>query len=62
VRDGTAVTSLDDWRLSIFGSKMFLLYMPNPHLTRAVKTFVDYILERSRPLIAPSLYRDRVDP
>ncbi len=42
--------------------KMFMLYMPNPHPTRAIKTFVDYILERSHPLIAPSLYRDRVDP
>jgi DNA-binding transcriptional LysR family regulator len=48
VRDGTAMTSLDDWRLSIFGSKMFMLYMPTPHPTRAIKTFVDYILERSQ--------------
>ncbi len=53
VRDGAVVTSLDDWRLSIFGSKMFMLYMPNAHPTRAIRTFIDYILLQARA-IAPS--------
>ncbi|KQP20606.1 LysR family transcriptional regulator [Pseudorhodoferax sp. Leaf267] len=45
---GTAVTALDAWRLSIFGTHMHLLYMPNRHHTRAMATFIDYILQRSR--------------
>jgi DNA-binding transcriptional LysR family regulator len=52
VRDGVVMTSLDDWRLSIFGSKMFMLYMPNAHPTRAIRTFIDYILEQAHPLNA----------
>lgn len=45
--EGIVVTCLNDWRLSVFGSKMFMLYMPTAHPTRAMKTFIDYILERS---------------
>jgi DNA-binding transcriptional LysR family regulator len=45
---GAVLTALDDWRLSIFGSRMFMLYMPNRHHTRAASTFIDYILERAR--------------
>ncbi|HVR48418.1 MAG TPA: LysR substrate-binding domain-containing protein [Pseudorhodoferax sp.] len=44
VQAGTVVTALDAWRLSIFGTRMHLLYMPNRHHTRAMATFVDYIL------------------
>jgi DNA-binding transcriptional LysR family regulator len=45
---GAVLTALDDWRLSIFGSRMFMLYMPNRHHTRAASTFIDYILQRAR--------------
>ncbi|MGC3986753.1 MAG: LysR substrate-binding domain-containing protein [Pseudorhodoferax sp.] len=45
---GTVVTALDAWRLSIFGTRMHLLYMPNRHHTRAMATFVEYILQRAR--------------
>ena len=45
---GAVLTALDDWRLSIFGTRMFMLYMPNRHHTRAASTFIDYILERAR--------------
>jgi DNA-binding transcriptional LysR family regulator len=48
VRAGRAVTTLDDWELSIFGTKMYLLYMPNRYQTRSTSTFIDYILDRAR--------------
>jgi len=48
VRKGEVVTTLDDWRLSIFGTQMFMLYMPNRQHTRAIRTFIDFILERVR--------------
>jgi DNA-binding transcriptional LysR family regulator len=45
---GTVVTALDAWRLSIFGTRMHLLYMPNRHHTRAMATFIEYIQQRAR--------------
>jgi len=48
VRRGEVVTTLDDWRLSIFGTQMFMLYMPNRQHTRATRTFIEFILERAR--------------
>ena len=48
VRRGEVLTTLDDWRLSIFGTQMFMLYMPNRQHTRATRTFIDFILERAR--------------
>lgn len=44
IRNGEVVTSLDAWRLSIFGTHMYMLYMPNRHHTRAASTFIDYVL------------------
>jgi len=44
---GDMVTLLDAWRLSIFGTQMFMLYMPNRHHTRAASTFIEFILERA---------------
>jgi len=52
VRRGDVVTTLDDWRLSIFGTQMFMLYMPNRQHTRATRTFIDFILERARSTAA----------
>jgi DNA-binding transcriptional LysR family regulator len=48
VATGEIVTALDSYRLSIFGTQMFMLYMPNHYQTRAARTFIDFILERSR--------------
>ncbi|WP_114466866.1 LysR family transcriptional regulator [Pseudorhodoferax soli] len=45
---GTVVTALDAWRLSIFGTRMHLLYMPNRHHTRAMATFIEYVLRRAQ--------------
>jgi DNA-binding transcriptional LysR family regulator len=47
VKRGEIVTTLDTWRLSIFGTQMFMLYMPNRRQTRAASTFIEFILERS---------------
>jgi DNA-binding transcriptional LysR family regulator len=44
---GDVVTALDAWRLSIFGTQMFMLYMPNRHHTRAASTFIDFVLARA---------------
>jgi DNA-binding transcriptional LysR family regulator len=45
---GDVVTALQGWRLSIFGNRMYMLYMPNRHHTRAMSTFIDDMLERAR--------------
>lgn len=47
LRNGELVTILDAWRLSIFGTRMFMLYMPNRHHTRAASTFIEFVLERT---------------
>jgi DNA-binding transcriptional LysR family regulator len=47
VERGDVVTALHGWRLSIFGSRMYMLYMPNRHHTRAASTFIDFVLERT---------------
>jgi DNA-binding transcriptional LysR family regulator len=45
---GDVLTMLDDWRLSIFGTHLFMLYMPNRHHTLAASTFIEFVLERVR--------------
>ena len=48
MRSGAVVTALDAWRLSIFGTRMYLLYMPDRHQTRAAAAFIEFVLARSR--------------
>jgi DNA-binding transcriptional LysR family regulator len=48
VRRGAVVTALDAYRLSIFGTHMYLLYMPDRHHTRAMSTFIDFVLDEAR--------------
>jgi len=45
---GEVMTTLDEYRLSIFGTRMYLLYMPNRHQTRAVRTCIDFLLEKAQ--------------
>lgn len=47
VAAGAVLTTLQDYRLSIFGTRMYLLYMPNRHQTRAVRTCIDFLLEKA---------------
>ena len=48
IASGELVTALDEWRLSLFGSKMVMLYMPNRHHTRAAATFIEFVLGKAR--------------
>ncbi|WP_206996704.1 LysR family transcriptional regulator [Trinickia mobilis] len=48
LRRGDVVTALDEWRLSIFGTRMYMLYMPNRHHTRAASAFIEFVLEQAR--------------
>ena len=51
---GDVLTTLDDHRLSIFGTRMYLLYLPHRHQTRAVRTCIDFLLARARGEGPPS--------
>jgi DNA-binding transcriptional LysR family regulator len=48
VASGEVLTVLDDWKLSIFGTRLFMLYMPNRHHTRAASAFIDFVLNQVR--------------
>jgi len=50
IATGEVLTTLDDHRLSIFGTSMYLLYMPDRHQIRAVRTCIDFLLEKARSL------------
>jgi DNA-binding transcriptional LysR family regulator len=50
VASGEVLTTLDDYRLSIFGTSMYLLYMPDRHQIRAVRTCIDFLLEKARSM------------
>ena len=47
IASGDMVTTLDDHRLSIFGTHMYLLYLPSRHRTRAIKTCIDFLVEKA---------------
>jgi DNA-binding transcriptional LysR family regulator len=47
IASGDVVTTLDDHRLSIFGTHMYLLYLPSRHRTRAIKTCIDFLVEKA---------------
>jgi DNA-binding transcriptional LysR family regulator len=45
---GEVVTALDDWRLSVAGTRLYLLRMPDRYQTVAVRTLIDFIVARTR--------------
>lgn len=47
LREGRMVATLNEWRLSIFGAKMFLLRMPGRYQTQAVRAFIDFIVDKA---------------
>ena len=47
IASGEVLTTLQDYRLSIFGTHMYLLYMPNRHQTRAVRTCIGFLLAKA---------------
>lgn len=46
--EGMVVIGLGDWRLSIFGTRMFLLRMPDRYQTQAVRTLIDFVIAQAR--------------
>lgn len=44
---GQLVSVLDDWRFDLYGTLLYLLYMPNRLPTRAARTLIDFITERA---------------
>jgi len=52
IAEGRVVTALDDWRLSIFGTRLFLLRMPDRYQTLAVRTLIEFIVDKARGLAA----------
>jgi DNA-binding transcriptional LysR family regulator len=48
IASGQVLTALNDYRLSIFGTNMYLLYLPNRHQTRAVRTCIDFLMDKAR--------------
>lgn len=48
VADGHIVMSLRDWRLSVFGTRMFLLRMPHRYQTLAARTMIDFLVLKAR--------------
>ncbi|RMX04291.1 LysR family transcriptional regulator [Corticibacter populi] len=53
IASGAVLTALGDYRLSIFGNWLFMLYMPGRHQTRAIRTCIDYLLECSQAAQRP---------
>lgn len=45
---GRVVQALDDWRLSIFGTRLYLLRMPDRYQTLAARTLIDFVIEKAR--------------
>ena len=45
--DGTIVRTLEDWRLSMYGSRMFILRRQDRFPTLALRTLIDFILQKS---------------
>lgn len=48
VSSGEVLTTLEEYRLSIFGTHLYLLYLPNRHQTKAVRTCIDFLLDKAR--------------
>jgi hypothetical protein len=44
---GEVMTLIDDWRLSIIGTKLPMVYMPERQHTRAIQTFIGFVLART---------------
>ncbi len=53
VAEGRVVTALQDWRLSVFGTRMFLLRMPVRYQTLATRTLIDFVVGKARSWAAP---------
>ncbi len=48
IASGEVLSTLQEHRLSIFGTRMYLLYMPNRYQTHAVRTCIEFLLDKAR--------------
>ena len=55
IASSEVLTTLTEYRLSIFGTHMYLLYLPNRHQTRAVRTCIDFLLAKARGTASPTI-------
>jgi Transcriptional regulator len=55
IDSGRVLTTLDEYRLSLFANRMYLLYMPNRHQTRAVRTCIGFLLDKAGQSMLPML-------
>ncbi len=47
IASGEVLTTLQEYRLSIFGTHLYLLYLPNRHQTRAVRTCIEFLRDKA---------------
>ncbi|MBS0506404.1 MAG: LysR family transcriptional regulator [Proteobacteria bacterium] len=47
VAGGEVLLALQEYQLSIFGTRMYLMYLPGRHQTRAVRTCIDFLLAKA---------------
>ncbi len=65
LQNGSIVRALDEWHLSIYGSRMFILRRQDRFPTLALRTLIDFILEKSKPehaVSGPHLPQSKCDP
>lgn len=48
IASGAVRAALNEWQLSIFGTEMFMLYMPNRYHTRATSVFIETMLAQAQ--------------
>lgn len=53
VAEGRVQTALRDWRLSVFGTRMFLLRMPGRYQTLASRTLIDFVVSKAKAWAHP---------
>ncbi|AVO49820.1 LysR family transcriptional regulator [Melaminivora suipulveris] len=54
VASGEVLTTLQEFRLSIFGTQLYLLYLPHRHQTRAVRTCIEFLLDKAGQGVVPT--------
>ncbi|THT96454.1 LysR family transcriptional regulator [Lampropedia puyangensis] len=59
---GQVLAMLPSYRLSIFGTRMFMLYMPGRHQTRAIRTCIDFLLAKNQAQLTPSIHNPLLAP
>lgn len=48
IASGEVVLALDEWKLSIFGNRMHLLFMPDQYRTRSVTTLIEFLTQKAK--------------